>query len=329
MLIRKVAFLLFAVCFAGLTCAFASAQDFPRPKEPFDASPLVNAVLNVLFPVERPLGSFNVFLTLRSFSSARFENESQINVLQDDAGHFHVVQYYTASGSESIRGQMGDLYVEDKLNPNDDPIELAKRFKVELRSVDIAEGTLMNLLNELNELSFPAIRLDPPEKQSLTKSFMVDGFHYEFSYWSAQGELHLSLNNPQSQKGNVQLLGKWIERLECAINAAPGTIAGSDLVSRNASGKPRSGLLLGFVEDSGHAGISGASVTVTEKKSNTRIADLRSDEHGEFLVADLQPGVYTIAVEANNPRIHSVQDVTVVAARQADVSVRAEGRISH
>jgi hypothetical protein len=300
-------------------CVSSSVQDFPKPKKPFNYSLLSDAVLNTLFPSEPPDLSFNVFLTLRSFSSVRYENESQINIFQDDSGHFHVVQYYTPSGSDSIGEQFAHLYEDDKLSPDDDTVELAKRFKVDVRAVDIPDETLLGLLNELNEFRFQAIHLDPPKKQSPIRNIMLDGFWYEVSYETAQGKLHFSLNNPKHQQGNVQDFGKWIDRLESLTNSAPALD----------TGRPRSGLILGFVYDAEFADIPGASVTVSEKKTNTRIASLKSDERGEFLVPDLQPGVYTVAVESDSPRIRFVQDVTVIPARQASVSVRADGRVTH
>jgi hypothetical protein len=312
----------------GLACFSASAQEYPKPKNPFDTSPLYNAVLNILFPCERPEGDFGVFITLRSSPSARYENESQINILQDDSGKFLVVQYFTPSGSESIGDQLGDLYVDDKLSPTDDPAELAKRFKVEARTVDIPGESLIALLNELNDIGFPSIHLDPPEKQSAIRSLILDGVSYEFSYWTNQSEVHTTYGNPKSRQGNVKQFGEWIERLENAINSAPSAMIGPDLTSSRTSGKLRSGLILGYVQDAAYVEIPGASVSVIEKKSNARIASLQSDQRGEFVVPDLQPGDYTVTVQLENPRIRFTEDVSILPAKQTYVGVRAEGRVA-
>jgi hypothetical protein len=317
------------VLLGSLACVPSSAQDYPKPKNPFNTLPLYKGVLDILFSCERPPGEYNLFVTLRSFSSARYESESQICILQDVTGNFRVVQYYTPSGSESIWDQLNYLYFDDKLHPNDNPAKLAKRFKAEVRTVEFPPKVLMGLLNELIDLGFPSIHLDPPEKQTAMRYITVDGVSYEFSYSTTQSEMHIDYSNPKSQQGNVKLFGEWLDRLEAATNSAPAAMARFESISARTFGKPRSGLILGNVADAAHVDVAGASVTVTDKKTNARIATVRSDARGEFVVPEVQPGEYTVRVEVENPRIRFVQDVSIQPAKQTYLAVVAEGRVSH
>ncbi len=312
---KKVSLLGLVGCLIGVLPATVKAQDYSRPKHPFDASPLYKAVLNIKFPADPPKGTL-LYVTIRSSSSMRYETESQINIIQDNDGHFAVTQYYLPSGSESIDEQMGELYVEDKLDPNQDPADLAKLFKVEVRTVNVSDEALRGFINELDHIRFPTIKLKPG---FITVN--ADGYFYQLNYWTTMGELHFDYHYPNRDADNAKPLGDWMVRVEKAINSAPSAAGASNADTTQKAGQPLSGILFGIVFDLKNKPVSGAKVTILDKKTNVRRPVIQSNSEGEFVVPDLPPGKYDVTVETINPQISHTFHITIVAARQSGITV--------
>ncbi len=285
---------------------------------------MYRAVLDIKFPAKynprEPL-----LVVLRSFSSLRFENESQINITQDLEGHYSVIEYYVPSQSVSIDQQMNTLYFDDKLDPGQDPIELAKQFKVEVRTVDVSDTLLRGFFRELDKLRFPTIQRKPSQFVTL----FVDGTYFQFTYMTINGELHFDYHSPEDEKGNVKPLGDWMIHLKKAIDSAPSATDGldPDLVGKGRRFLP--GFLSGEVVDSANKEVVSASITVEDLITHTRWPTVQSDSTGAFMIPNLPPGKYTVTVQGTHPRMKETRTVTIFSAHQSILTVKMKARTSN
>jgi len=85
------------------------------------------------------------------------------------------------------------------------------------------------------------------------------------------------------------------------------------------------GTIVGSVKDNAGASVPGATVTITDAQKNTVIRTLTTDDDGAFSAPNLNPGVYSIAVEAANFKKTIQTDVKldVGARRSVDFSLQA------
>jgi hypothetical protein len=302
----------------------ARAKGTTKLNNPQDSVAFYNEVLDLVFSIKPPNDTY-LLVSLRSDSSVRYECESQINIRQSDDGHLTVNQFYLPSGSESVWDQLQVLYTHNDPVLNQGVAEVANRIKVLVRNVNISEEVLRSFFAQLDNLRFPIINLKPlTDDKSI--SLTVDGSTYKLTYWTRQGEMHLNWTNPDLQDGNVKSIGDWMTRLENAINSAPSATQDSTM---NSPILYRSGVIFGVVFDSKYERIPNASVTVTDTKTNHHWPTSQTDANGEFMLPDLQPGEYTVTVEADHPQIRSTQTVTVIPGRQAFFQTIAKGRVGH
>ena len=71
-----------------------------------------------------------------------------------------------------------------------------------------------------------------------------------------------------------------------------------------AYGQEVTGAIVGTVKDAAGASVPGATVTVTDPtKNNQVVRTVVASDDGTFSVPNIQPGVYSVSVEAANARI--------------------------
>jgi hypothetical protein len=201
-------------CLFGLIVSRAYTQSYPRPKKPFNTKALYNSISAIKFPKPSPpLHGYLFMATLHYFPS--IGTESQINLVQNNDGRFDVVQYSLPPGTMSIDGQLTALYLDDKLDPNQDPAELAKRFRVDVRNVSIPSEVLTGLFNQLYNLRFPSIILKPSKT-----SIVSDGPRYDLWYSTTLGEVQFSYSYSDYGKGDARALADWMDRVKKAVDSA-------------------------------------------------------------------------------------------------------------
>jgi hypothetical protein len=214
MIPRMISISLLVICAFTLIPISTHTQDFPRPKHPFDIGVLYDPIIAIKFPLPpEPPRWGKVIIVLRF--PAELGTESQINILQNNDDQFSVQEYYLPPGSRSIWGQLMDLYVLDKLSPNQDPSELAKQFKVESRTVNVPSPILNDLINQLDNLRFPSM-----EREKIGREFLADLIRYEFWYKTFfLSDMHISFTHVSSHKENAAELADWINRVKHAVDS--------------------------------------------------------------------------------------------------------------
>jgi hypothetical protein len=90
------------------------------------------------------------------------------------------------------------------------------------------------------------------------------------------------------------------------------------------SGQTPSGMLRGTVQDINGARVVGATVSISDaEKSYSR--KIRSDERGEFRVADLPPDTYEVGVAANGfAEVRAKVTVAVSSVREITITLKPE-----
>ena len=83
------------------------------------------------------------------------------------------------------------------------------------------------------------------------------------------------------------------------------------------------GGLSGSVTDPGGAVVAGATVTLQHNATGAQ-RSVTTGSQGEFVFALVDPGGYTVTVEAKNFKKTVAQDITIAIARQSDLSVTLE-----
>jgi hypothetical protein len=95
------------------------------------------------------------------------------------------------------------------------------------------------------------------------------------------------------------------------------------LIAATAQAQVTTGTVKGVVTDPNGAVVAGAKVTIT-RKSTSEAKETTTSDSGNFQFDQLQPGDYTITVEAANFKKAEVNDVTVQLGQAADQSVQLQ-----
>lgn len=190
-------------------------QDTGKSSKPIDLANLYQSIIDIKFP--KPLApphGYLVMLTLRFFPPA--ETESQINITRNNDGQFNVVQYRLPSGSRSIDEQLGDLYYKSRVDTVQDPAEIAKRFKVEVRTVNMPSDVLTDLFDQLSQLHFPSIALKPSKF-----SRAPEGDDYKFWYKTDLNELYFRYVYAGHVDGdeNATKFADWMDSVKKAVDS--------------------------------------------------------------------------------------------------------------
>lgn len=187
-----------------------------RADQAIDLASLYRAIINIEFPQPSPPPQGYLLLTtLRFFPAAG--TESQINVTQDNEGRFTVVRYSLPRGSRSIDEQLGDLYYAAKLGDETSTEEIARRFKVDTRTIKVESNILTDLFNQLGELHFPSIVLKPSKN-----SVAPEGNDYNLWYTTTLGELHFRYidSGYKEEFGKARGLTEWMNHVRKIVETA-------------------------------------------------------------------------------------------------------------
>jgi hypothetical protein len=209
-----------AISLTLLTCSVGRphlAQNGGAKQKEIQVNDLYYPILDILFPDHVEIlspGGCSVSATLRFIPPG--DPESQINVCIERAdGEPKVIQYYLPPGSDSIWSRLFDLYHRSELDTHD-PAQLAKRFKVEVRTVKISNKRVLDLLGQLDKLHFPSTKR--PEPGIVT---VAEGTEHVFWYETDLCKVHLSYNyTPSGDEGGFgRAVAEWMDRVKIAVDS--------------------------------------------------------------------------------------------------------------
>jgi hypothetical protein len=312
-------FLALLGCLFGPISAPAVAQTPQIASNKPDYWDLYNQVLNVLFPItpEPTLQKYFLSVTLRFKPSV--DPESQINIVRDAYGYFRVAEYFLPPGSKRIDSELSELYSKDELDTYD-PALLAKRFKVETRSVDISASALKNLLKQLDHLHFPSMETDPRP--------ISFGFESQHDLWykTFADEVTFSSESPQKNKGYARPIVDWMDRVKQAVDSAP-TVQPPKPPPIPAG--IETGSISGVVVDADGKAIENAAISVVNQGTRMRWPVTRSAPDGAFTIAGLPPGKYSVTIQQTYFIKFARRDVPIVADKVYQLKVTLEIDVKH
>src|SRR5258705_12766008 len=89
------------------------------------------------------------------------------------------------------------------------------------------------------------------------------------------------------------------------------------------------GSIVGTVKDANGAGVSGATVTVTDSAKKLVVRTIQTGEDGEFNARDLAVAAYDVTVEAPNFKKHVENNVPVDVGHRRNLDITLEaGKIT-
>src|SRR5512145_2938856 len=120
-----------------------------------------------------------------------------------------------------------------------------------------------------------------------------------------------------------------MQRPRCLSRAVLGIIASIALLATAAYGQQISGSITGIVRDSQQAVIAGAKVTLIDQAQGSS-RTLTSGSDGAFVFTPVQPGTYTVAIEAPGFKKFEQRDVKLFASDRVTLGdlVMAVGQLT-
>ncbi len=189
------------------------AQNISSPVSGFSASDLYDAILDIKFPAPAERIGHDGLLARLRFTPAR-GTESQINIIRHLDGTFNVTEYFVAQDSDSIWGQLVDLASDPNYTVRD-PAEIAKRFKVETRTVNVPAKVLDKLLGEFATFKIPFV--------SLTYStFAVVSDTDTFSLWFEIPEsckFHFRAEGASLLNNGAKRITDWMNKVKKIVDS--------------------------------------------------------------------------------------------------------------
>jgi hypothetical protein len=148
-------------------------------------------------------------LTLRVLPA--FEGDSQIVISKKLRGGYTVTYYSLPRGSKSVGWQLTEITVESKI---EDPVEIAKRIKVDVRDVDVPWSLISGQMDRIAKL-----QLSPLEELD-TGFVTVDATTYQFwlqrvgdpvgFYVCLKGDVY-------GQKHKAHPLVRWMNEMKALV----------------------------------------------------------------------------------------------------------------
>src|SRR6185369_2899054 len=134
---------------------------------------------------------------------------------------------------------------------------------------------------------------------------------------SSGGHLPLIMKRITNMKRHIQI--KMVILLLVLPIALCGTAFGQEIT----------GNLNGTVKDSTGAIVKGATVTITDAQKNAVVRTVTSNDDGDFNVPNLQPGMYSVSIEAPGFKKTLQNDIKIDVGQRRAVDVVLEaGNIS-
>ncbi|MFZ0820624.1 MAG: hypothetical protein WAM91_11185 [Candidatus Acidiferrales bacterium] len=211
---KKIVLSTLMACLLGQGSFPTEVQDVRIQNQKIEFLDLYYPILDIVFPKPPEIPFDALFM-----SSLRFipsdAPESQINIVRDFDGYFSVVEYFQPPDSRPIMWRLSDLYHADKLDTYD-PAELAKRFKVEVRTVNIPTKVMLDLFDKLNQLHFPSERVEPR-----SVNMVFDGLELGLWYKSSLGELTFKYQYARTgkEKGSARQVAEWMNRVKKSVDS--------------------------------------------------------------------------------------------------------------
>jgi hypothetical protein len=175
---------------------------------------LYQHIIDIKFPVPPDPSGDTFFVAVLRFLPA-LGQESQINISRNGDGQYKIVEYFIPSGSKSIWAQLQESWAADSHLDSLGPAEIAKRFRVETRTVSITDRTMIDLLTQLDNLEFPSITREPRKGV-----IVLDASQYEFWYKGLlDDEIHFRYYSTGLIKGHAEALVEWMRRVRKLVTA--------------------------------------------------------------------------------------------------------------
>jgi len=282
------------------------------------------SLVDALFPRERPAGT-RFSLSLRNFSNVRYETESDIRINEDSSGNFRVIQYYLPSGSESLDEQWGEARDDKDFDRRRDIREIAKRFKVEVRAVDVPQEKLQQLISGLDKLPFPTLEFPATSESGRpVVEIVTDAQVFDLQYWSLNGEVDFRYACCPTRRDPGRLTYEWLARLKELIDGSPTANRKPDGTIDPEAGHSLNGIAFVDVYYSTGEHITAVKISVTNSDGRQLQEDVPADRAGAYIVSNLAPGKYTINIDSTAPQIHQTRNVTIASAKVSWVDVKVD-----
>ncbi len=281
---ERVILIALTVCLLGPLSNPSSAQKVGTQDAKINILGLYEQILAIAFPgpIDPPQG--NLLMAKLRFLPA-MANESQINIVRNSNGTFNVMEYYLLPDSDSIWSHLTYFSIDPNFDIRD-PKEIAKLFKVQVRTINIPSKILINLFDRLSKVHIPLVMLPPDGSMWATDLDQYD-LWYEVPLY---GEFHFDGYYLETRKAELKPLIDWMRRVKQAVDYAPTSTPPphpAGLLTGTASGQ--------IVDAQGKV-IPGVAVVISDEISGAVWPPVRSDNAGIFSVADLPPGTYWITV---------------------------------